>query len=138
MARLHNGKDSFDAYFWGNVYKSNSCWLWVGHTNKDGYGRLWMNKRLTMAHRVSLSLAGVVIPKDKEIDHLCRNRNCVNPQHLEIVTHKTNMERGVSRCSKKTCCKRGHPLSGNNLVVNPDKSRQCRICKTLGKDFMTN
>jgi hypothetical protein len=72
-----------------------------------------------------------VIPPDFDIDHLCRNRRCVNPEHLEAVTHRENMVRGdtfAARNAAKTHCSKGHPLSGENLVNQKRGDRVCRIC----------
>jgi HNH endonuclease len=119
--------------FWSNVNvkEADDCWLWQRSLNRDGYGRLSWNRKLIMAHRLAYRLCVGELPFGLELDHLCRNRACVNPRHLEPVTHKINMERGIARCSKKTHCKRGHELIGNNLYTPPDGSRQCRKCDAL-------
>jgi len=62
-----------------------------------------------------------------DLDHLCRNTKCVNPEHLEIVTRQVNIDRGYG--CKREFCKRGHPFSGENLYIRPDgKGRGCKAC----------
>lgn len=77
--------------FWAKVDKSGDCWLWTGNRDRGGYGRFKMAERYVGAHRHVLILAGVDIG-GMEVDHLCFNRACVNPDHLRVVTHKQNME----------------------------------------------
>ena len=115
----------------------NDCWKWVGEINKDtGYGHHITSNDATkkdhLAHRYSYELYVGKIPKGLTLDHLCRNRWCVNPEHLEITTLKENILRGVSQAAinaRKTHCIRGHQLSGNNLYITPkDSRRQCKKC----------
>ena len=83
---------------------------------------------------MSFALAGLRIPDGKELDHLCRNRKCVNPKHLESVTHRENILRGetiMAENARKTHCWRGHPLSGKNLKLKPNGHRQCRACAAM-------
>ena len=79
--------------FWSRVKKTNSCWFWTGALT-DGYGRLNDGTKTYIAHKVAYELSNPPVPKDMEIDHLCRNRHCVNPDHMEVVDHKTNVRRG--------------------------------------------
>ena len=72
---------------------NTGCWLWVAHTNRCGYGTFGVAGRTYLAHRVSYNLHIGDIPKHLELDHKCRVRSCVNPSHLEPVTHKENMSR---------------------------------------------
>ena len=112
---------------------SNGCWVWTGHVQPNGYGQFSDGTRLVYAHRFVFEMAGGIIPENFDIDHLCRNRRCVNPLHLEPVTHRENLLRGETipaARAAQTHCISGHPLSGENLYVDPSNgSRSCRICK---------
>lgn len=118
--------------FWGKVNKTNDCWLWTAGL-RLGYGQFWTNGYSHLAHRISYLLAhGALPPKELHIDHLCRVRNCVNPEHLEAVTPKVNILRGEGLSAKKarqTHCLQGHPLSGLNLYKDQYGYRQCKACK---------
>ena len=113
--------------FWRKVKKTDNCWLWLGFKNREGYGMFYLGNTTT-AHRVSYMIKHGSIPEGLHIDHLCRVRNCVNPDHLEAVTPSVNVKRGGN--SIKTHCIHGHPLSGENLKVYEGK-RKCRTCKTI-------
>jgi hypothetical protein len=96
------------------------------------------------AHRLSYEIHKGPIPDGLVIDHLCRVRACVNPEHLEPVTHHENIARGISRISEnmvKTHCMRGHPFNEKNTYWAKDGTeRVCRKCKTLhaGKYYRQN
>lgn len=105
------------------------CWEWTA-ARRYGYGAFRVGNKMEQAHRVAYRFWVGVIPAGCEIDHLCRNQGCVNPAHLEAVTHQENMRRGespVARQAKKTHCPQGHPYSGTNLVLDGGH-RKCRIC----------
>ena len=124
--------------FWSKVDKTNSCWLWKAAKYRNGYGRFGVtfgpyNSPILRAHRISFELSKGRIPEDKQPDHLCRNRACVNPSHIELVTQRENTLRGNgtgAQNARKTHCKNGHLLTGDNLVTNRLKKGQrvCRIC----------
>lgn len=119
--------------FWNNVEKSNNCWIWTASLNNYGYGEFRFNKKLVLAHRFSYEISKGFIPKDLTIDHLCRNRVCVNPEHLECVSMKVNILRGIGIAAvnaRKTHCKRGHEFTKENTYIIKT-GRECRICRAL-------
>ncbi len=105
----------------------------MGGKDYDGYGIFSLNRKAPKAHRVSYEYWNGIIPKGLQIDHLCRNTSCVNPQHLEAVTCEENLLRGNgfgAINSKKTHCPKEHPYSGENLYLRRNgKTRVCLICK---------
>lgn len=118
--------------FWTRVSKASGCWQWTGFLNHDGYGRAWMHGKHVMAHRFTYEALVGPIPAGLVIDHLCRNRSCVNPAHLEPVTLGTNLHRGdtiTSRNAAKTHCPQGHPYSPENTYTHRVRGdRHCRTC----------
>lgn len=123
-------RKSLEERFWSRVNKTDTCWLWTGHLASDGYGQIYNGKSSVYVHRLSLSFIGKTIPKGMEVDHLCRVKNCLNPEHLEVVTRKENILRGegaAAKCARKTHCVRGHELNADNIY--PGKTyRQCKVC----------
>ena len=116
--------------FWSKVSKTNSCWLWIACLDRDGYGQFRVGKKVRQAHIVAYELVTGVVPPELQLDHLCRNRACVRPDHLEAVTKLVNDLRGMSPMAvnaRKTCCPQGHPYAGKNLLVTGG-IRKCRIC----------
>ena len=111
------------------VDPETGCWTWTAARVWNGYGQFWLDGKMHRAHRVCYELIKGKIPEGLELDHTCRNRGCVNPAHLEATTHRENLRRGVSANRAKTHCPKGHPLSGDNLYVDPDGKRECRTCR---------
>ena len=113
----------------------NGCWIWHGATNGPrGYGILRYGKRpgvKVYAHCFSYETFIGQVPDGKELDHICRQPRCVNPEHLEPVTHRVNCLRGVGWAAINaavTFCPQGHHYSGRNLYVRSDGHRDCRRC----------
>lgn len=115
----------------------NGCWLWLGFTDAGGYGRLSVGSKrdgtngTASAHRAAWELVNGPVPIGLVLDHLCRNRACINPSHLEPVTQRENTLRGEGNAAKnarKTHCKNGHPFEGDNLYVSPRGKRTCLTC----------
>lgn len=121
----------------------SGCWIWVGCCDSNGYGNLSKGVKVVegyrknyYAHRVAYELYKGSIPEGLDIDHLCRVRCCVNPDHLEAVCRKENVMRGNSPSnfnSIKMHCIRGHRLEGDNLFFDCDGYRQCRTCSRMRK-----
>ena len=114
----------------GYVLEENGCWSWVGPMGSNGYGLFKVNKRMQCAHRVVYEMHRGEIADGLQLDHLCRNRKCVNPDHLEPVTCRENLLRGhglTAINAKKTHCPNGHALEGSNILWD-DGSRKCRTC----------
>lgn len=109
------------------------CWLWTGRVLPTGYGQFFYNGKHRRAHRVAYEWAMGPIPEGLEIDHLCRVRNCVNPKHMEAVTHRENVLRGQTPTginARKTHCSRGHEFDEGNTYYSK-YGRQCRWCARL-------
>ena len=111
---------------------NSGCWLWHGSGDELGYGRFWDGKRDVQAHRWAYEHFVGPIPDGLVIDHLCRVPACVNPDHLEPVTQRVNLLRGLAPTAinaRKTYCSRGHALVGKNLIRRKGGQRGCRTCK---------
>jgi hypothetical protein len=111
---------------WHNISRTETCWNWTGPMQKGGYGKHGGSP----AHRVVYELLVGPIPEGLHIDHLCRNRACVRPEHLEPVTREENVRRGIEA---RTTCHKGHPwteASTHWFQVGEWTRRRCRICMT--------
>lgn len=123
--------------FWEKVSvgSPDECWEWTAGTYSNGYGLFFVEhspkRRNAMAHRVAYELSVGPIPDGLVIDHLCRNRACVNPDHLEPVTHRVNLLRGEGLTAihaAQTHCAHGHEYTPSNTYVRPGGTRECRTC----------
>lgn len=115
----------------------SGCWQWTGKLRTGGlgggggYAPFW-DGRATYAHRYMVEARYGPVPKGMQVDHLCRNRGCVNPDHLEIVTPQVNQLRGTSfapRNASKTHCDSGHEFTPANTYMENGKMRKCRRCR---------
>jgi len=120
-------RDRFD------INSVTGCWLWKLRLSK-GYGRFGYDKRVELAHRVAYWHWVGKIPKGLELDHLCRTRHCVNPNHLEAVTQQENIRRGEAgkitgaRQRAKIHCKHGHKFTPQNTYHRSSGGRSCITC----------
>jgi hypothetical protein len=132
------GRALLEERFWSKVdldgaTADDDCYNWTGALDRQGYGQFWLGDRSGLAHRVAYELARGPIPDGLTLDHLCRNRKCVRPDHLEPVTIKENTLRGTSPSALhavKTHCHRGHEFTPENTFLKANgKGRECRECR---------
>lgn len=125
---------------------ASSCWLWEASEKGRGYGGFWLDGKNHVAHKVSYETWVGSVPEGLELDHVCRNRDCVNPLHLEPVTRSENILRGLSprlasdrareRHASRTHCKYGHEFTPENTKINFRDGftvRSCRVCNRARK-----
>lgn len=133
---LRNGttddrRPTLDERFWSKVDATGPCWEWTAHVGRAGYGQIHLEGRTALAHRVAYQLLVGSIPDGLQLDHLCRNTKCVNPDHLEPVPGRVNILRSAGPSAQhaiKTHCPQGHPYSQGNLHVTKSGQRKCRAC----------
>lgn len=113
--------------FFSRLIQDGDCWVWP-HTDPAGYGRMFQADGVNwLPHRWAYTFMRGDIPDGLELDHLCRNRACTNPDHLEPVTRVENAMRGPGAITE---CKNGHPYTTANTYIRPDRgTRGCRICR---------
>lgn len=119
---------------------NSGCWIWMGSLDHNGYGKAGayingVREKESLAHRFSYREFVGAIPHGMHVDHICRNRACVNPQHLQVLSHLENIRRADCssghRNTKKTHCPKGHEYSEDNTIIEKGKNRpwrKCRIC----------
>ncbi|MDO8672706.1 MAG: HNH endonuclease signature motif containing protein [Dehalococcoidia bacterium] len=129
-------RERIERRFWPKVEKApdSECWRWTAAFDWGGYGQFAVTHlSIQPAHRVAYELLIAEVPDELEIDHLCRNRWCVNPAHLEPVTHRENMERGLGTMAtplRTNHCKRGHEFTTTNTVISKrNGARHCKTCQ---------
>jgi len=121
---------TFEERFWRKVRKTDTCWLWP-NPKENGYGETYRNGRTVYAHRAAYVLVKGPIADGHQVDHLCKVRNCVRPDHLEAVSPQENNARSTSPSAQnlaKDQCPQGHPYDQANTYMNGRK-RACRICR---------
>jgi hypothetical protein len=132
----HQRRKSPIPYLVENRGYKTPCWTWQRSRMTGGYGTLAVAGRDFLAHRWYYEQRYGPIPDGLVIDHLCRNRACVNPDHMEPVTLNENIRRGHSPSAvahRTNVCQRGHPLEGRNLITLQDGRRRCRACANEGQ-----
>lgn len=126
--------------FWKKVDKTDDCWVWTGSQKSNGYGEVHVGSRKLpkRAHQVSLVLSGIALTPGLVVDHLCRNRLCVKPDHLRQVTNKVNSlenSRGVGAIhASRTVCPKGHEYSSENTRRDKHGKRYCKACSRLRRE----
>lgn len=118
--------------FWSKVKKTDGCWEWQGFIQTNGYARFWLNGRTVFVHRFAYELEVSPIAERLQVDHLCRNRRCCNPAHLEAVTGRENNNRSTSPSShnaRKTHCPAGHEYTEANTYRDKKNRRTCITCR---------
>lgn len=122
----------------GYIVQENGCWEWVGCITRTGYGLARPHGRKgggTQAHRAVYQMMVGPIPEGLVLHHVCRNRLCVRPDHLEAVTQHENLLMDGSTIASqvaRTHCPQGHPYAGDNLIAR-DGRRHCRACRNASK-----
>jgi hypothetical protein len=114
------------------IFRTGDCWLWIGSVSDRGYGNVTYKGKSYKAHRLAYHFYKEDLIPGLEIDHLCKVKNCVNPDHLEQVTKQENMRRSdcVSAVNRrKTRCKRGHDFNSDNTYTHKSGKRSCRLCR---------
>lgn len=137
---VHFGDLRLPDRFWSKIaVQPDGCWNWLRDRSQRGYGRFYVKGlgrwRAVYAHRLSYGTLVAPIPERLVIDHLCRNRSCCNPAHLEPVTQAENNLRGRGggwHNRNKTHCKHGHAFTPENTFRTSDNRRGCRTCKNAG------
>src|ERR1035437_2346838 len=110
----------------------SGCWEWTAGRNAKNYGKFTTHGREVQPHRLAYEHWVAVIPDGLVLDHLCRNPPCVNPDHLEIITHRINILRGIGPCAnnaRKTHCAKGHEYDESNTIHRRTGGRACKACK---------
>ena len=117
--------DRYVLRFFSKFVFDDGCWEWRGSIKPNGYGYFSLWPKKVYAHRLSYELLVGPIPDGMHIDHICFNRRCVRPDHLDAVTQKVNNQRAHAI---KTHCAQGHPWIDENIATRPNGSHYCRVC----------
>ena len=127
-AGSHRPRPAPAGRFFAKVEFTETCWFWTGAQNNSGYGVFWYGQQPVRSHRWIYAFCVSPIPTHLQVDHLCRVRYCVNPDHMALVTSAENTRRGLR--AQQTHCLYGHSFSPENTYYRPDRphSRECRVC----------
>jgi hypothetical protein len=123
------------------INDETGCWEWQGFKNERGYGSITVDGKSKRTHKHFYETLVGPIPTGMVLDHLCRNRGCVNPDHLEVVTNKENILRGqglAAKNAKKTHCPQGHEYTFENTYRQSNNGRQCIMCRNLRRKNVTH
>ena len=123
--------------FWSLVDKTDDCWLWTGPQNRNGYGMFWANGRHEVAHRAAWRLSGRELDPSLTMDHLCRVRLCVRPDHLEQVTMRVNLLRGENFAAvyaRRDACSHGHKYADGEWRWKVEKGYRYRLCDACQRE----
>ena len=112
--------------YWSKVEKTETCWLWRGSLDKDGYGVFSIGYTKYRTARFAYRLFYGKLDATLEVDHICRVRSCVNPEHLRLVTHAINQSNNTH--SLTTHCPHGHPYNASNTLRTTNGHRICKVC----------
>lgn len=124
-----------DERFWTKAQQADNsdCWQWIGRKTGEGYGQFYLvctkdEQLLTGAHRYAYTALRSEIPSGLVIDHLCRNRACVNPWHMEPVPQQVNVLRSQPYIERPELCPQGHRFTETNTYRTPRGHRRCKTC----------
>ncbi len=125
-------RDGLNQRFEAKVTKGDGCWVWTGAVSDTGYGSIGVEGKTCYAHRVAYENASGPIPSGFEIDHRCRNHECVRPDHLEAVTRQENQQRGANVALKTHCAPGRHPWTDEHIYVRPGNGK--KMCGTCNRE----
>jgi hypothetical protein len=130
LARAIRSTPDLSVRLWKRVRWDEGCWVWEGATTRGGYDVVSVAGRSVLTHRLSFELHRGEIPKGLFLDHLCRRTQCINPRHLDPVTHAENVRRGRAghNTRAKQECPQGHVYDDENTYITPQGYRACREC----------
>lgn len=130
MEYMANNRNTIEKALWDKVTVTGFCWLFEGWVDKEGYGYARFDLKAQRVHKLAYEQLIGPVPDGLHLDHLCRVRHCVNPDHLEPVTPRENLMRGFTHArvnAEKSHCKNGHEFTPENTLQD-DKQRYCRAC----------